>query len=169
MEESIYTTVSAHVHKAMRSEIDNLSSELDISHSKVLKNAIMDYMARQDKIELSEATKKRLEQQNVYKEIYAEDFLIREENRKVSVSYKEATFLNFMDKQIAQVWYMNKDYYEDSELEDLLRSHLESFRVRAEWHELEDRFKDRLEDPISYGKDYLDRNRDANSFEVDLS
>lgn len=157
------------MHKALANELNDIARKEDKSISNIVRDAVMDYIARYDEHEVAEATKKRLEQQGVYKEVYAEDFLLREENKKISISYKQRTFLNFMDKQLAQVWYMNKDYYSESELEDVLKNHLKSFEVRAEWHGLEGRYKKRREDPIKYAKTFLDRNRSAQGFEVDLT
>ena len=169
MDDSIFKVVSGRMHKALATQLDKIARREEKHRSDIVKEAVMDYMARHEDKELPEPVRKHLDQSDRFEDVYAEDFFIKEENKKISVSYKERTFLNFMDKQLAQVWYMNKDYYCDKELKNVLRNHLDAFRVRAEWHGLEGRFEDRLSDPIQYGKDFLDRNRKAQSFEVDLT
>lgn len=165
----IKKTVGSRLHRAYVQEIDDIAREKEKSRSEVVKNAVMDYLARQETIELKEPTKELLKNQEQYKDLIAEENYINMENKRISISYKERTFLNFMDKQIAQVWYMNKDYYDEDQLENVLTNHLEAFRNRAEWHGLEGKFKERKEEPVKYAKDFLDRASNAESFEVDLT
>lgn len=161
--------VSSKVHRAYTQELDKIAREKDLSRSEVIKRAIIDFIARNEDLELEDATEELLERSDEYKEMYAEENYINMENKRISLSYKERTFLNFMDKQLAQVYYMNKDYYGEEQLENVLKNHLKAFSNRAEWHGLEGKYKQRLEQPIHYAKEFLDRATDAQSFEVDLT
>jgi len=157
---------SVRLHPAVVRQIDNYAGKTEKKPSRIIEESIYLYMDRKDDFEPHESVQKIIEQDDLFDDVYAEDFYIEKQNERVSVKLKELTFVQFMDKNISIVYLANKRHMSDEDVEEMMRKSLNSMKDRAEHHGFSKEWKDRYDNPIDYAVEFLEqKSAESKAFE----
>lgn len=149
--------IGAKIHSAIRTAVEQFKENTDKSDSEVVRESLTLYLDRHEDVEPKEPVQKIFDQSEELKDAQAEDYYLKKQNFMVSTKLKELTFLEYMDKNLSLVFLANKPHLGESQLEDMLQETLKSLKDRAEHHGFKQQWKLRMEEPIKYANEFLDR------------
>lgn len=150
-------TISVRVSRPIIEEYTELARKTGEDPAKYYRNALYSWLDRNPDVELQGTIKKVVERRDLYLNAEEEKLYMKMENKRISNAIKENTFKEFMDNFMAQIYLSNSGYMAQSELEELLKENLKVLKERAEHHGELESYKARLESPVEYTVEYLDR------------
>lgn len=157
---------SVRLHPAIVRQIDNYAGKTEKKPSRVIEESIYLYMDRKDDFEPHESVQKIIEQDELFNDVYAEDFYIKKQNERVSVKLKELTFVQFMDKNISIVYLANKRHMSKDDIKQMMRKSLNSMKDRAKHHGFSKEWEDRYDEPQHYAVEFLEqKSAESKAFE----
>lgn len=86
----------------------------------------------------------------------------------INSSIRQKTVIRYVDRHLASIYIKNRDYFEENEIEEMLKDHLDAFkpRIEEEGEKYVKRWEMRKEKPIKYAKDELERRSDELELEL---
>lgn len=150
-------TISTRISLGMYSELDKHSDKIKKTPSTILREALYTYLDMREDVELMPVNRKIIDNNKRYIKAFNEQRYRELENTVISETLMKNTFVEFMDNFIAQVYITNKPYKSTSELKEIIKDSLECLRERAEHSDELKAYNERLETPIEYAEEFLDR------------
>lgn len=150
-------TISTRISMPMNDRLEKIVDNIQKPKSHILKDALYSYLERHQDIELEGLNKQIIQNREKYLEAERNKRFRELENDVIRERVMRDTFLEFMDGFLAQIYISNKEYIEHEELKDMMQDSLRVLQNRAEHAGFIEKYENRLEAPIEYATEYLER------------
>lgn len=160
---NVKTNITGRVHTSTKKAVRELATKRDVALNDIVKDAILDYLARQDDLEPSAALKQIFELKEEFRETQDKLHYYELENQRISESMMEHTFLDYVDSTLATLRMKLEPYYTEEEIHRRLKEHLEKFEDRAKFHDQHEAWQERYDNPEQFAQDKINRSMKEDS------